>query len=58
MRAIIEFRKSRWRDTLDHENTQRECVKQLLKSEEIVRKFPVAGAVHTRAQLRSGSYGI
>jgi len=40
LRAILEWNKMRQRHTLDHLKTQLDCLQQLLKSEEIVRKFP------------------
>jgi hypothetical protein len=40
LRAIIEWNKMRQRHTLDHLKTQLDSLQQLLKSEEIVRKFP------------------
>jgi hypothetical protein len=40
LRAIIEWNKMRQRHTLDHLKTQLDYLQQLLKSEEIVRKFP------------------
>ena len=40
LRAILEWNKMRHRHTLDYVKTQLDCVEQLLKSEDIVRKFP------------------
>jgi hypothetical protein len=40
LRAILEWNKMRHRHTLDYVKTQLDCVEQLLKSEDAVRKFP------------------
>ena len=40
LRAILEWNKMRHRHTLDYVKTQLDCVEQLLKSEDTVRKFP------------------
>jgi hypothetical protein len=40
MRAIVEWKKTCQRHTLEHVKEQLEYARQLLKSEDIVRKFP------------------
>ncbi len=40
LRAILEWNKMRHKHTLDYVKTQLDCIEQLLKSEDIVRKFP------------------
>jgi len=40
LKAILEWNKMRHRHTLDQLQTQLESIERLLKSEEIVRKFP------------------
>src|SRR5258708_4698091 len=40
LRAILEWNKMRHRHTLEHVKTQLDCMEQLLKSEDILRKFP------------------
>ena len=40
LRAILEWNKMRERHTSDHLKTQLDFIEQLLKSEDIVRKFP------------------
>jgi ADP-dependent phosphofructokinase/glucokinase len=40
LRAIIEWTKMHEIHTSEHEKQQQECVLQLLKSEDIIRKFP------------------
>jgi hypothetical protein len=40
LRAILEWNKMRHRHTLEHVKTQLDCMEQLLKSEDIVRKYP------------------
>jgi Family of unknown function (DUF5681) len=40
LKAIFEWNKMRQRHTLDHVKSQLDCIEQLLKSEDIVRKFP------------------
>jgi hypothetical protein len=40
LRAIVEWSKMRQRHTLEYDREQREYVVQLLKSEDIIRKFP------------------
>jgi hypothetical protein len=40
LKAILEWNKLRQRHTLEHDKEQREYVQQLLKSEDIIRKFP------------------
>jgi hypothetical protein len=40
LRAVIEWKKTCQRHTLEYVKEQRDCLQQLLKSEEIVRKFP------------------
>jgi hypothetical protein len=40
LRAILEWNKMRHKHTLDYVKTQLDCIEQLLKSEDTVRKFP------------------
>jgi hypothetical protein len=40
LRAIIEWTKMHETHTSEYEKQQQECVLQLLKSEDIIRKFP------------------
>jgi len=40
LRAILEWNKMRHKHTVDYVKTQLDCIEQLLKSEDIVRKFP------------------
>jgi hypothetical protein len=40
LKAILEWNKMRDKHTLQYVNTQRACMEQLHKSEEIVRKYP------------------
>jgi hypothetical protein len=40
LKAILEWSKMRDKHTLEYVNTQRACMEQLRKSEEIVRKYP------------------